>query len=148
MNAFQETQMELVPKILSKRAKREVKRLMRSYGRLDAIIKSMRVDMPEQSMTTNYEPSESQRGNQFNSQVENIILAKELLSEKVREKEKMDIIYNSLSELQRNIWNKRFIDDYTDEQVMVQLRLTSNRKKYFSEKYELMGMIADSFYLW
>jgi hypothetical protein len=141
-------QMELIPQVLNKRAKREIKRLMRSYGTLDALIKSMSVDMPEQSMTVNYSPSESQRNNQFNSNVENIAVKRESLSEKIRQKQKLDFIYNSIREEQREIWNLRFIDDYTDEQTMIQMGISSNRKKYFNEKYELMGLIADAFYLW
>lgn len=141
-------QLELVPQTLSKRAKREIKRLMRSYGTLEALIKSMSVDMPEQSMTVNYSPSESQRNNQFNSNVENIAIKRESLQEKIRQKQKLDYIYQSLRDEQKEIWNLRFIDDYTDEQTMIQMGMSSNRKKYFNDKYELMGLIADAFYLW
>jgi ppGpp synthetase/RelA/SpoT-type nucleotidyltranferase len=141
-------QMELIPQVLSKRAKREIKRLMRSYGTLDALIKSMSVDMPEQSMTVNYEPSEIQRNSLPSSKVESIAIKRESLQEKIRQKQKLDYIYNSIREDQRDIWNLRFIDDYTDEQTMIQMGLSSNRNKYFSEKHELMGLIADAFYLW
>ncbi|MFC0188472.1 hypothetical protein ACFFJY_09255 [Fictibacillus aquaticus] len=141
-------QMELIDRTLSKRAKREVMRLMRSYGTLEAIIKSMSVDLPEQSMTVNYNPSEAQRSNQFNSGVENIVVMRDSLLQKKIQKEKLDIIYESVHDDQRKMWDLRFIQDYTDEQTMIQMNLTTNRKKYFKEKYELMGMIADAFYLW
>jgi hypothetical protein len=140
------TQLSFIEKKLDKRAKREVSRILRSYGNLEAIIKSMSVDMPK--TTPSYEASESQRDNQFYSSTEDIAFRIIQLEIKNKQKEKLDIIYESINQDKRDIWNYRFIEGYNDEQTMIQMNLTSNRNKYFGEKYELMGMIADSFYLW
>jgi hypothetical protein len=140
------TQLSFTEKKLDKQAKREVSRILRSYGNLGAIIKSMSVDMPK--TTPNYEASEAQRGNQFYSSTESTVLRKMQLEMKVKQKEKLDIIYNSINQEKKDIWDYRFIGGYNDEQTLYHMNLTSNRNKYFGEKYELMGMIADSFYLW
>jgi ArpU family phage transcriptional regulator len=139
-------QLAFIEKKLDKKAKREVTRILRSYGTLDALIKSMSVEMPK--MTVNYEPSEAQRGNQFYSSTEDLVIKAMQLEIKKKQKEKLDIIYESLNQEKRDIWEKRFIEGFTDEQTMIQMNLASNRNKYFGEKYDLMGMIADSFYLW
>jgi hypothetical protein len=139
-------QLSFVEKKLDKRAKREVTRILRSYGNIEALIKSMSVDMPK--TTQSFEVSESQRDNQFYSSTEDVVLRKIQLEMKQKQKEKLDIIYKSINQEKQDIWNYRFIDGYNDEQTMMQMNLTSNRNKYFGEKYELMGMIADSFYLW
>jgi ArpU family phage transcriptional regulator len=140
------TQIAFMEKKLDKKAKREVTKILRSYGNLEAIIKSMSVDMPK--ITPSYEGNESQRDNQFYSSTEDTAIKRVLLEEKKKIKEKLDIIYESINKEKKQIWNYRFIDGYSDEHTMIEMHLTSNRNKYFGEKYELMGMIADSFYLW
>jgi hypothetical protein len=139
------TQLTFIEKKLDKKAKREAARILRSYGNLEAIIKSMSVEMPK--MTVNYEPSEIQRGNQFYSSTENVVMKKVELEIKIKQKEKLDIIYDSLTDDKKDIWQYRFIEGCSDEYTMVKMNI-SNRNKYFGEKYELMGMIADVFYLW
>lgn len=139
------TQLTLIEKKLDKKAKREVTKLLRSYGNLEAIIKSMSIEMPK--MTPNYESSESQRGNQFYSSTENVVMKNIELETKIKTKEKLDIIYETLDDRKKDIWRLRFIEEYTDEQTMIQLNITK-RETYFGQKFELMGMVADSFYLW
>lgn len=139
------TQLTLIEKKLDKKAKREVTKLLRSYGNLEAIIKSMSIEMPK--MTPNYEASESQRGNQFYSSTETAVLKNIELETKIKTKEKLDIIYETLDDRKKDIWRFRFIEEYTDEQTMIQLNITK-RETYFGQKFELMGMVADSFYLW
>jgi ArpU family phage transcriptional regulator len=139
-------QLSFIEKKLDKKAKREVTKILRSYGNLEALIKSMSVDIPK--TTPNYDISEAQRGNQFYSSTEEAVFKRWQLEIKIKQKEKLDIIYDSINHEKKDIWNYRFIDGYTDEQTMIHMNLTSNRNKYFGEKYELMGMIADSFYLW
>jgi hypothetical protein len=131
---------------LDKKAKREATRILRSYGNLDAIIKSMSVDMPK--TTASYSGNESQRDNQFYSSTEDAAIKRIQLEMKIKQKEKLDIIYESINQEKKDIWDLRFIGGFNDEQTMIQMNMTSNRNKYFGEKYELMGMIADSFYLW
>lgn len=139
-------QLSFIEKKLDKKAKREVTKILRSYGNLEALIKSMSVDIPK--TTPNYEVSEAQRGNQFYSSTEEAVFKKMHLEIKIKQKEKLDIIYESINQEKKDIWDYRFIGGFTDEQTMYHMNLTSNRNKYFGEKYELMGMIADSFYLW
>ncbi|MEC5422107.1 hypothetical protein QGM71_01190 [Virgibacillus sp. C22-A2] len=140
------TQLSFAEKKLDKKAKREVTKILRSYGNLDAIIESMSVVMPK--VTQSFDVSEAQRDNQFYSSTEDSVMKKMQLEIKLKQKEKLDIIYESITQEKKDIWDYRFIDGYTDEQTMIHMNLTSNRNKYFGEKYELMGMIADSFYLW
>jgi hypothetical protein len=52
---------------LSKETRCKIERLLSSYRNIDAIIKSIEEDLPETKLTPNYEASESQRTNQFNS---------------------------------------------------------------------------------
>lgn len=139
-------QLSFIEKKLNKETKREVSKILRSYGTLAAIIQSMSVDMPR--TTPNYQTSEAQRGNQFYSSTEDTVLKKIQLEMKVKQKEKLDIIYNSINQEKKDIWDYRFVGGYNDEQTLYHMNLTGNRNKYFGEKYELMGMIADSFYLW
>jgi ArpU family phage transcriptional regulator len=140
------SQLAFVEKKLDKKAKREVTKILRSYGNLEAIIKSMSVDMPK--ITTSYEGNETQRDNQFYSSTEDTAIQRIELEIKKAQLEKLNIIYKSISQEKKDIWNYRFIEGYNDEQTMIHMNMTSNRNKYFGEKYELMGMIADSFYLW
>lgn len=139
------SQLSFVEKKLDTEQKRKVSRILRSYGNLEAIIKAMSVEMPK--MTVNYEASESQRGNQFYSSTEEVVIKNFELETKLATKEKLDIIYGTINDTKRDIWQLRFIEGYTDEQTMIQLRF-SKREKYFGEKFALMGMVADSFYLW
>ena len=140
------TQLTFIEQKLDKKAKREATRILRSYGNLDAIIKSMSVDMPK--TTASYSGNESQRDNQFYSSTEDTAIKRIQLEMKIKQKQKLDIIYDSINQEKKNIWDLRFIGGFNDEQTMIQMNMTSNRNKYFGEKYELMGMIADSFYLW
>jgi hypothetical protein len=139
-------QLCFIEKKLSKKAKREASKILRSYGTLGAIIESMSVDMPR--TTPSYSANESQRDNQFYSSTEDILFKKMQLELKIKQKEKLDIIYNSINQEKKDIWDYRFVGGYNDEQTLYHMNLTGNRNKYFGEKYELMGMIADSFYLW
>lgn len=139
------TQLAFIEKKLDKKAKREAARILRSYGNIEALIKSMSIEMPK--MTPTYEASEAQRGNQFYSSTENVVLKNIELETKIRTKEKLDIIYEAIDDAKKDIWHLRFIEGYTDEQTMSQLNY-SKRETYFGQKFELMGMVADSFYLW
>lgn len=138
-------QLSFIEKKLNAESKRKVTRILRSYGNLEAIIKSMSVEMPK--MTVNYEASESQRGNQFYSSTEQVVIKNFELETKLAIKEKLDYIYETINDTKRDIWQLRFIEGYTDEQTIIQLKF-SKREKYFGEKFALMGMVADSFYLW
>jgi hypothetical protein len=139
------SQLAFTEKKLDKKSKREATKILRSYGNLEAIIKSMSVSLPK--MTPNYEASESQRDNQFYSSTEECAIKNIELEIKIKHKEKLDIIYEAVNDTKKDIWRLRFIEGYTDEQTMIHLNV-SKREKYFGEKFELMGMVADSFYLW
>src|SRR5690606_20828047 len=101
------TQLTFIEQKLDKKAKREATRILRSYGNLDAIIKSMSVDMPK--TTASYSGNESQRDNQFYSSTEDTAIKRIQLEMKIKQKQKLDIIYDSINQEKKNIWDLRFI---------------------------------------
>lgn len=124
---------------------KKVEKLLSSYGNMEAIIESMEKDIPEQSVTVNYAPSESQRSNKPSSQVENITMIKEKIAEKKIIKAKLDRIYQSLKRSQKDIWDKRYILGYFDDDVINDIGIS--RRQYYREKESLKRIVAEAFYL-
>ena len=91
---------QLLETELNKQSRKKAEKLLRSYRNMDAIIESMEKDIPGTKMTVNYEASESQRSNQFSSQVENIVMIRDTLYQKKITKSKLDILYKSMREVQ------------------------------------------------
>ena len=130
---------------LNKQARKKAEKLLRSYRNMDAIIESMEKDIPGTKMTVNYEASESQRSNQFSSQVENIVMIREVLDQKRVTKQKLDIVYKSVREVQRKIWNCAYVDGEFDEFVIDKINIS--RRQYYREKSSLIKVVAEVFYL-
>lgn len=124
---------------------KKVEKLLSSYGNMEAIIESMEKDVPEQTVTVNYAPSESQRSNKPSSQVENITMIKEKIAEKKIIKAKLDRIYQSLKISQKDIWDKRYILGYFDDDVINDIGIS--RRQYYREKESLKRIVAEAFYL-
>lgn len=130
---------------LDKRVRRRAEKLMGSYSFIEAIIQSQKLDLPEQSMTVNYNASESQRGNQFHSETERIALLRVKLSEHIKTKEKLDRIYKSLKPIQRRIWDLRYIDGKQDIDVYNELFIPD--RSYYRLKREMIAIVAEAFCL-
>jgi cellobiose phosphorylase len=106
---MEQKQLSFIDATLSKDTRRKVERLLSSYRNIDAIIKRMEEDLPETKLTPNYQASESQRTNQFNSTVENIVMVRDKLEQKKVIKNKLDRVYDSLRPVQKTIWEQRYM---------------------------------------
>lgn len=138
-------QLAFIEKQLSRQASKKVEKLLSSYGSMEAIIESMEKDVPEQKVTVNYNPSESQRDNQSSSQLEKIVMIKEKIDEKKLIKAKLDRIYESLRKNQKEIWDRRYVLGYFDDDVIDDLGIS--RRQYYREKDNLKRIVAEAFYL-
>jgi len=130
---------------LTKQDRKKAEKLLRSYRNMDAIIESMEKDLPETKMTVNYEASESQRSNQFSSQVENIVMIRDTLYQKKITKAKLDILYKSMREVQQKIWVYAYVDGAYDDLAIGEIGVSRNR--YYREKSSLIKTVAEAFYL-
>jgi len=130
---------------LTKQDRKKAEKLLRSYRNMDAIIESMEKDLPETKMTVNYEASESQRSNQFSSQVENIVMIRDTLYQKKITKSKLDILYKSMREVQQKIWVYAYVDGIFDDLAIGEINI--NRRQYYREKSALIKVVAEAFYL-
>jgi len=129
---------------ISKKTRQKVEKLLSGYRNLEAIIESMEKDLPETKVTVNYEASESQRSNQFSSQVENIVMIRDKVHQKKIMKAKLDRIYKSLREVQQEIWQYRFMEGMFDDLVIAEIDIS--RRQYYREKSALIKVVAESFY--
>lgn len=127
---------------LSLEIKRKSEKLMRSYKNLEAIIESKKLDL-EPKLTVNYQASETQRGNQFSSQTENLALTQIDIEEYVITKRKLDLIYNSLKPTQKRIWDERYLLDATDLDVYLNMDIPD--RTYYRLKREMISIVADAF---
>ena len=130
---------------LTKQDRKKAEKLLRSYRNMDAIIESMEKDLPETKMTVNYEASESQRSNQFSSQVENIVMIRDTLYQKKITKAKLDILYKSVREVQQKIWVYAYVDGIFDDLAIGEINIS--RRQYYREKSALIKVVAEAFYL-
>jgi ArpU family phage transcriptional regulator len=126
---------------LDKEAKRKIGKLMSSYKNIEAIIESRKLDAPK--LVVNYQASESQRGNQFNSDTENLALNRIELDEFITTKKKLDLVYDSLKPVQQNIWYQRFLLGCYDVDVYTDLNLTD--RTYYRLKKEMMVVVGEAF---
>lgn len=124
--------------------RRKAEKLLSSYRNLDAIIESQMLELPTK-MTVNYEPSESQRGNQFHSETERVSMLKIKIDEHKKTKAKLDGIYKSLKPVQRNIWDYRYCDGRKDVYVYNELNITD--RTYYRLKREMIAIVAEAFCL-
>jgi ArpU family phage transcriptional regulator len=138
-------QLAFIDAQLNKHTSRKVEKLLSSYGNMEAIIESMEKDVPEQKVTVSYAPCESQRSNKPNSQIENITMIKDKIAEKKIIKAKLDRIYRSLKKSQKEIWDKRYVLGYFDDDVINDIGIS--RRQYYREKENLKRTVAEAFYL-
>ena len=136
---------QLLETELTKQARKKAEKLLRSYRNMDAIIESMEKDIPGTKMTVNYDASESQRSNQFSSQVENIVMIRDTLYQKKITKAKLDILYKSVREVQQKIWVYAYVDGIFDDLAIGEINIS--RRQYYREKSALIKVVAEAFYL-
>lgn len=125
-----------------KKAKRQAERYMRMYHKIDAVIESKKLEL-EPSMTTNYAPSESQRGNQFHSETERIAYLRMTIEDYDRKKRKLDLIRKSLHPKQLIIWEERYVMEKYDTDIYLDNRIP--KRTYYRLKSEMIAIVADAF---
>jgi len=126
---------------LSKEVKRKTEKLMSGYKNLEAIIESRKLDAPK--LTVNYQPSESQRGNQFHSETERLAINSTELDDLVKTKKKLDLVYFSLKPTQQRIWDYRFLLGRSDIDVYMDLDMPD--RTYYRLKREMIAVVAEAF---
>jgi ArpU family phage transcriptional regulator len=132
----------LLDVILTKEVKRKAEKLMSRYKMYEAIIESKKMDL-EPKMVASYDGSESQRGNQFYSEPEKIALTEIELDEYTRTIRKLDLVYESLRPVQKQIWENRYLLDRKDTDVYTDLNLTD--KTYYRLKKEMIAVVVEAF---
>ncbi|TYR75571.1 hypothetical protein FZC79_10410 [Rossellomorea vietnamensis] len=132
-------QLQFLNTDLSKDVKRKTQKLMSNYRTLESIIESRR--MKSQTMTVNYDASESQRGNQFHSQTEELAMNAIQLEEYILTKKKLDIIFDSLKPDQQKIWEQRYMLGMPDADVYYGCNIP--HRTYYRLKREMIAIVAD-----
>ncbi|MED3974588.1 hypothetical protein P4639_14440 [Priestia megaterium] len=125
-----------------RKAKRQAERYMRGFNNLEAVIESKKLEL-EPTMTTNYAPSESQRGNQFHSETERITYVRMTIQDYERQKKKLDLIRKSLHPTQLVIWDERYIMERSDTDIYLDNNIP--KRTYYRLKGELIAIVADAF---
>jgi len=124
-----------------RKAKRQAEKYMRNYRMLEAIIESKKLEL-ETTMTTNYAPSESQRGNQFHSETERITYVRMEIEEYKRVKRQLDLVYKALRPKQRELWEERYIMERTDTSIYTEWYMSE--RAYYRLKLDMIAKVADA----
>lgn len=124
-----------------RKAKRKTERYLSNYYMLESIIEAKKLDL-EPSLTQNPEPSEIQRGNQFNSETENLAELRIEIEQYEKVLRKLKGIYVTLSPDQRAIWEYRYIKGETD--VGTYLEMGISESSYYRLKKQLIARVADA----
>lgn len=135
-------QLALLDIKLTREVRRQAEKLMSRYRMYEAIIESRKMDL-EPRVVVNYEGSESQRGNQFNSQTENLALTEIEIEEYTRTLKKLDLVYDSLKPKQQEIWQQRYILGRYDIDVYMDLNIPD--RTYYRLKREMIAVVAEAF---
>ena len=135
-------QLALLDVKLTREVRRQAEKLMSRYRMYEAIIESRKMDL-EPKVVVNYEGSESQRGNQFSSQTENLALTEIDIEEYTRTLKKLDLVYNSLKPKQQEIWQQRYILGRYDIEVYMDLNIPD--RTYYRLKREMIAVVAEAF---
>lgn len=127
---------------LSREIKRKAEKLMSSYKNLEAVIESKKLDL-EPKLTVNYQASETQRGNQFSSQTENLVMTQIDIEEYIITKRKLELIYDSLKPSQQRIWDERYVLGLLDIDIYLDMKIPD--RTYYRLKREMIAIVADAF---
>jgi ArpU family phage transcriptional regulator len=137
-------QLTILNTTLTREVRRKAEKLMSRYKNIEAIIESKKLDLSTK-MTVNYQPSESQRSNQFHSESERLALTQLDIEDYVLTKKKLDLVYNSLDPRQKEIWEKRYLLGQYDIDVYNDLKIPD--RTYYRLKKEMILVVAEAFNL-
>lgn len=127
---------------LSRDVKRQAEKLISRYNMFKAIIESRSMDL-EPKLTVNYQPSETQRGNQFHSETEKLALTEIEIADYIITVKKLDLVYDSLRPLQQQIWNHKYLLDRFDSDVYEDLGIPD--RTYYRLKREMIAVVVEAF---
>ncbi|MBW3114201.1 hypothetical protein KYJ26_20245 [Bacillus sp. MCCB 382] len=132
-------QLQFIDTNIPGEVKRKAVKLMSQYRMLEAIIESRK--MKSNKMTVNYDASESQRGNQFHSQTEELALNEVEIEKYTLTKKKLDTLFDSLKPDQQKIWEQRYMLGMSDADVYYGNNIP--HRTYYRLKREMIAVVAD-----
>lgn len=134
---------------LTTQIRRKAEQILSSYRNLDALINIMKMDLPQIKLTPTYELKEGSSGGGISNTIESMYIRQEEIQERLKQKQdlksKLDEIYASLSDRQREIWELRYSKGWFDDVVYAQLDVS--KRQYYREKNNIIQLVAEAFYL-
>jgi hypothetical protein len=128
--------------------RRKAEKIISSYRKVNALIQTLQMELPEVKLTPTYELKEGSSAGVSNT-IESMYLKQEYIREEVAKNEvikaKLDIIYNSLNDIQKTIWDEKYLNGRFDDAILDTLRI--RRANYFNEKNEMIMLVAKAFCL-
>jgi len=135
-------QLSLLDMNLPKNIKRKAEKLIGRQKIFEAILESKKMDL-EPKMVASYQGNASQRNNQFYSETEKIALTESEIEEYRRALKKLNLVYNSLKPIQKNIWEQRYLLGRFDVDVYNDLNVPD--RTYYRLKREMIAVVAEAF---
>lgn len=128
--------------------RRKAEKIISSYKKVNALIQTLQMDLPAVKLTPTYELKEGSCSGVSNT-IESLYLKQEHIQEEVAKnqliKEKLDIIHESLNDIQKQIWEEKYIHGRFDDAVMEFLMI--RRNNYYKHKNEIIELVAKAFCL-
>jgi ArpU family phage transcriptional regulator len=135
-------QLSLLDTNLPKDVRRKAEKLIGRYKMFEAILESKKMDL-EPKMIAGYQGNTSQRNNQFYSETEKIALTEIEIEEYGRALKKLNLVYDSLKPIQKNIWEQRYLLGQFDVDVYNDLKIPD--RTYYRLKREMIAVVAEAF---
>jgi hypothetical protein len=133
---------------LSTQIRRKAEKIISSYRKVNALIQTLQMELPEAKLTPTYELKEGTSSGVSNT-IEQMYLKKEYIREEVAKneliKKKLDIIYDSLNDIQKEIWTERYLNGRFDDGVIGSINI--RRNNYYNEKNDILLLVAKVFCL-
>src|SRR5699024_2176662 len=108
-----------------------------------AIIKSKKSELhPSKTATIKQDAVQESHNSPRESDV--YLEKKLVVDDMVSIKRKLDIVYNKIKPLHKMIWDEHFINGVRDFEIYYDKKYELNKKAYYSEKNELMLVVAES----
>lgn len=128
--------------------RRKAEKIISSYKKVSALIQTLQMDLPDIKLTPTYELKEGSCSGVSNT-IESLYLKQEHIEEEVAKnqliKQKLDIIHESLNDIQKKIWEERYLHGRFDDAVIDTIRI--RRTNYYNEKNEMIVLVAKAFCL-
>jgi hypothetical protein len=135
--------------VLTTPIRRKAEKIISSYRKVKALIKNLQMELPELKLTPTYELREGSSGGEVSNTIEAMYLKKEYIREEVAKNEliiaKLDIIYDCLNDIQKKIWEYKYLDGRFDDGVIEEIDI--RRNNYYNEKNDIIVLVAKSFCL-